>query len=158
MRPPARRWPTRPLALAVSVAVMVTGSGACGAGRNILGTNTGPCFLALPVAKRAVEGHGKLAGVRLIDIPSLTSVPGDRAVRALLDQIAVPLPRDVCLVAYAGSFTLSRVEQPTGLLPPGPGGVGRYAIVVVTAPTSVLLGTFVVQRLPLDFTHTHVGL
>ena len=158
MRPPARRWPARPLALAVSVAVMVAGSGACGAGRNILGTNTGPCFLALPVAKRAVEGRGKLAGVRLIDIPKLTSVPGDRAVRALLDQIAVPLPRDVCLVAYAGSFTLSQVEQPTGLLPPGPGGVGRYAIVVVTAPTSALLGTFVVPRLPLDFTHTHVGL
>ena len=158
MTPPARRWPARPLALAVSVAVMIAGTGACGAGRNILGTNTGPCFLALPVAKRAVEGRGKLAGVRLIDIPRLTSVPGDRAVRALLDQIAIPLPRDVCLVAYAGSFTLGQVEQPTGPLPPGPGGVGRYAIVVVTAPMSVLLGTFVVPRLPLDFTHTHVGL
>jgi hypothetical protein len=158
MRPPARRWPRRPVALAVSVAVVAAGIGACGAGRNILGTNTGPCFMALPTARRAVEGRGKLAGVRLIDIPRLTSAPGDRDVRALLDLIAVPLPRDVCLVAYAGSFTLGRVEQPTGLLLPGPGGVGQYAIVVVTAPTSVLLGTFVVRRLPLDFTRTHVGL
>jgi hypothetical protein len=158
MRPPGRRWPARPLALAVSVAVMVAGTGACGAGRNILGTNTGPCFLALPVAKRAVAGRGKLAGVRMIDIPRLTSAPGDRAVRALLDLIAVPLPRDVCLVAYAGSFTLGHVEQPTGPLLPGPGGAGQYAIVVVTAPTSELLGTFVVRRLPLDFARMHVGL
>ena len=57
MTPPARGWPTRPLALAVSVAVMVAGTGACGAGRNILGTNTGPCFMALPTARRAVEGR-----------------------------------------------------------------------------------------------------
>jgi hypothetical protein len=154
---PRRRWPQRPLALALSIAVTASGTSGCGAGRNILGTNTSPCFLALPVAKRAVEGRGKLAGVRLVDIPRLTSAPGDRAVRALLDQIAVPLPRDVCLVAYTGSFTLSQVEQPTGLLLPGPGGVGQYAIAVVTAPTSALLGTFVVQRLPLTFTRAHVG-
>jgi len=157
MRAPAQHFPRRQLALAVSVAVMVAGTGGCGAGRNILGTNTGPCFMALPTARRAVEARGKLAGVRLVDIPRLTSAPGDRAVRALLDLIAVPLPRDVCLVAYAGSFTLSQVEQPTGLLLPGPGGAGQYAIAVVTAPTSVLLGTFVVQHLPLDFTRTHVG-
>jgi hypothetical protein len=151
------RWPQRPLALATSIAVTLAGTGACGAGHNILGTNTGPCFLALAVAKRAVEGRGLLAGVRMIDIPKLTSAADDRAVRALLDQITVPLPRDVCLVAYSGSFTLGQVEQPAGLLPGG-GGVGRYAIAVVSAPTSELLGTFVVRRLPLNFTRGHVGL
>lgn len=158
MSAPARRWAQRPLALAVSIAVAAAGTGACGAGRNILGTNTSSCFLALPVAKRAVAGRGKLAGVRMIDIPRLTSAPGDRAVRALLELIAVPLPRDVCLVAYTGSFTLSQVQQPTGLLLAGNGGVGQYAIVAVTAPASDLLGTFVVRRLPVDFTRTHVGL
>jgi len=152
---PRRRWPHGPLALAVSIAVTAAGTGACGAGRNILGTNTGPCFLALPLAKRAVEGRGTLAGVRMIDIPKLTDAPDDQRVRAMLDLITVPLPRDVCLVAYTGSFTLGQVEQPTGLLPPS--GEAKYAIAVVTTPASELLGTFVVQRLPLNFTRAHLG-
>jgi hypothetical protein len=150
-RRPRRRWP---LALAVSIAVTAAGTPGCGAGRNILGTNTSPCFLALPVAKRAVAGRGSLAGVRMVDITKLTA-PGDRAMRALLDLMTVPLPRDICLVAYTGSFTLGQVEQPAGLPPPG--GAGRYAIAVVTTPKSGLLGTFVVQRLPLPFTRAHVG-
>ena len=153
-RRPLRRWPQGSLALAV-ITVTAAGTLGCGAGRNILGTNTGPCFLALPVARRAVEGRGSLAGVRMIDIPKLTSAPDDRAVRALLDLMTVPLPRDVCLVAYTGNFTLGQVEQPSGLPPPG--GAGRYAIAVVTTPKSVLLGTFVVRRLPLNFARAHVG-
>jgi hypothetical protein len=153
----SRRWPQAPAALAVSIAVSLAGTGACGAGRNILGTSTSPCFLALPVAKRAVEGRGTLAGVRMIDIPRLTGGAGDRAVRELLDLMTVPLPRNVCLIAYAGSFTLGQVEQPAGLPLPG-NGVGRYAIAVVTTPKAMLLGTFVVRRLPLDFTHARVGL
>jgi hypothetical protein len=59
------------------------------------------------------------------------------------------------VVAYTGSFTLGQVEQPAGLPPPG--GAGRYAIAVVTTPHSALLGTFVVQRLPMNFTRAHVG-
>jgi hypothetical protein len=145
----------QPLALVVAVAVTAAGLGACGAGRNILGTNTSPCFLALPVAKQAVEGRGSLAGVRLVDTARLAT-RGDRAVRELLDQLPVPPPRNVCLVAYTGTFTLLQVEQPAGLPPPE--GVGRYAIVVVTTPKSVLLGTFVVQHEPLSFLRTHVGL
>jgi hypothetical protein len=155
---PRRRWPQAPLALAVSIAVTAAGTGACGAGRNILGTNTSPCFLALPVAKRAVEGRGSLAGVRMVDISKLTGASGDRALRALLDLMTGPLPRNVCLVAYTGSFTLGQVEQPAGLPLPGDGGVGRYAIAVVTTPKALLLGTFVVRRLPVDFTHARVGL
>jgi hypothetical protein len=148
-------WLRRPLALAVSIALTVAGLGACGAGRNILGTNTSPCFLALPTAKRAVEGRGSLDGVRLVDIPRLTG-PGGRAMRALFGQLPVPPPRDVCVVAYTGRFTLDQVEQPAGQFPLG--GVGRYAIVVVTFPKSELLGTLVVQRLPLSFSRQHVGL
>jgi hypothetical protein len=151
---PRWRWPRGPLALAVSVAVTAGGLGACGAGRNALGTNTGPCFLALPVAKRAVAGRGKLAGVRLVDIAKLTS-PGDRPLRDLLALLPVPPPHDICLVAYTGRFTLGQVAQPFGLPPPG--GVGKYAIAVITTPTSGLLGTFVVRHLPLTFNRAHVG-
>jgi hypothetical protein len=153
---PQRRWPHGTLALAVSLAVTAAGTGACGAGRNILGTNTSTCFLALPVAKRAVEDRGKLAGVRMIDIPKLTNAPDDRRVRNLLALMTVPLPRDVCLVAYTGSYTLAQVGQPAGVPPPG--GEARYAIAVVTTPKSQLLGTFVVQRLPLDFARAHLSI
>jgi hypothetical protein len=151
-----RRWHYAPVALAVSIAVTAAGTGACGAGRNILGTNTSTCFLALPTAKRAVSNHGKLAGVRMIDIPKLGNTPDDRRVRDLLALMTVPLPRDVCLVAYTGSYALAQVERPAGLPPSS--GEARYAIAVVTTPGSQLLGTFVVQRLPLSFTRQHLSI
>jgi hypothetical protein len=88
----------RPLALVLSIAVTAAGVAACGAGRDILGTNTSPCFLTLPVAKKAVKGRGSLAGVRLVDVNRLT--PGERALRNLLDQLPIPSSHEVCLVAF----------------------------------------------------------
>ena len=150
---PRRRWLDRPMALVLSIALAV-GAGACGAGRAILGTSTSPCFLALPVAKRAVENRGSLDGVRLVDITRLTS-RDERALRELLDLMTTPGHREVCLVAYQGSFTVGQVELPVGPIPPS--GVGRYAIAVVTTPGSSLLGTMVVRHEPLSFKHEHLG-
>jgi hypothetical protein len=148
-----RHWLDRPLALVLSIAAAV-GIGACGAGRGILGTNASPCFLALPVANRAVEGRGSLDGLRLVDLTRFTA-RGDRALRELLDQMPIPPSREVCLVAYRGSFTVGQVELPFGPIPPS--GVGRYAIAVVTIPKSELLGTLVVAHEPLSFKHEHLG-
>ena len=153
-RGPRRRWLDRPLALVLSIAVTAVGAGACGAGRAILGTNTSPCFLALPVAKRAVEGRGSLDGVRLVDVSRLTD-RSERALRELLDLMPIPPSHEVCLVAYRGSFTIAQVELPVGPIPPS--GVGRYAIAVVTIPGSMLLGTLVVRHEPLSFKHEHLG-
>jgi hypothetical protein len=144
----------RPLALALSIAVTAAGVASCGAGRNILGTNTNPCFLALPVAKKAVEGRGSLAGVRLVDVSRLT--PSERALHKLLDQLPIPSSHQVCLVAFTGSYTPGQVKLPFGPVPAS--GAGRFAIAVVTIPKAVLLGTFVVQREPLSFKREHVGL
>jgi hypothetical protein len=152
-RGPRRRWLDRPLLLVLSV-VTAVGIGACGAGRAILGTNTAPCFLALPVAKRAVESRGSLDGVRLVDVTRLTS-RGDRALRDLLDLMPIPPSHEVCLVAYQGSFTVGQVQLPFGPIPPS--GVGRYAIAVVTIPGSMLLGTLVLRHEPLSFKHEHLG-
>jgi hypothetical protein len=149
-----RRWLDRPLSLALSIAVATVGAGACGAGRAILGTNTSPCFLALPVAKRAVAGRGSLDGVRLVDVTRLTGHDG-RALRELLDLMPIPASHQVCLVAYQGSFTVGQVELPFGPIPPS--GVGRYAIAVVTIPGSMLLGTLVLRHEPLSFKHEHLG-
>lgn len=153
-RGPRRRWLDRPLTLVLSIAVTAVGVGACGAGRAILGTNTSPCFLALPVAKRAVEGRGSLDGVRLVNVARLTS-RGERTLRELLDLMPIPPSHEVCLVAYRGSFTVGQVELPFGPIPPS--GVGRYAIAVVTIPGSMLLGTLVVRHEPLSFKHEHLG-
>ncbi len=144
----------RPLALALAIAVAAAGVAACGAGRDILGTNTNPCFLALPAAKNAVEGRGSLAGVRLVDVSRLA--PSDRALHNLLDQLPIPSSHEVCLVAFVGSYTPGQVELPFGPVPAS--GTGRFAIAVVTIPKAVLLGTFVVQREPLSFSREHVGL
>jgi hypothetical protein len=145
----------RSLAFALAIAATAAGAGACGAGRDILGTNTSPCFPALPVAEQAVEGRGSLDGVRLVDVAKLTA-PGDRALRKVLDLLPIPPSHQVCLVAYTGSYDLDQVEFPFG---PVPAAVpARHAIAVVTIPEPALLGTFLVQREPLSFKREHLGL
>jgi hypothetical protein len=151
---PRRRWLARPLALVLAIAATATGVAACGAGRNILGTSTSPCFLALPVARQAVEGRGSFDGVRLVNVAMLTA-RSDRGLRDLLDTLPIPSSHEVCLVAYTGTYRVDQVELPFGPVPPS--GVGRYAIAVVTIPKSVLLGTFLVRREPLSFKHEHLG-
>jgi hypothetical protein len=154
-RRPRWRRLRRPVALIVSVLVTASGLTACGAGRDALGTNAGPCFAALPVAKQAVRGRGSLAGVRLVDASHLTA-RSQRALHKLLGMLPAPPTHDVCLVAYAGSFTPGQVERPVE--PPPPGSVGRYAIAVVTTtPKPELLATLVVRHEPLAFTRVHVG-
>lgn len=144
----------RRVALIASIAVIAVGLGACGAGRNALGTSADPCFAALPVAKQAVGGRGSFAGVRRVNVTRLTG-RGERALHELLSLLPVQPAHDVCLVAYRGSFTPSQVARPLG--PPPPAGAGRYAIAVVTTTNHELLATFVVAREPLRFAHVHPG-
>ena len=153
-RGPRRRRLDRPLALVLAIAATATAVAACGAGRNILGTSTSPCFSALPVARQAVEGRGSFDGVRLVNVAKLTA-RRSRGLRELLDMLPIPSSHEVCLVAYAGSYRADQVELPFGPVPPS--GVARYAIAVVTIPKPVLLGTFVVQREPVSFRHEHLG-
>jgi len=148
-----RRWLGRPLALVLSIAVAIA-VGACGAGRNALGTSTSPCFLALPVAKQAVEDRGSFDGVRLVNVATLTT-RSERSLRELLGTLPIPSSHEVCLVAYSGSYRGGQVQLPFGPVPPS--GAGRYAIAVVTIPKAMLLGTFVVEREPLSFKHEHLG-
>jgi hypothetical protein len=152
-RAPAR-WLNRPLALFLSASVAAAGLTACGAGRNVLGTNTSPCFVALPIATRAVHARGSLAGVRLVDTARLGA--GGRFMRDLLGMLPTSPPRELCVVAYVGSFTPDQVEMPAGLPPAGI--AERYAIVLVTVTKPRLLGTFVIQHEPIAFAHRHVSI
>jgi hypothetical protein len=139
------------LAVVASIALLV-GLGACAAGRGVLGTSTSPCFIALPVAKRAVEGRGSLAGIRLVDVSGLAA-GNDRTLRTLLDSLPVRPVHDVCLIAYTGGFRPGQVEM-VGRNPQNP---ARFAIVVVTTPKPRLLGTILVRNVPLSFYRAHVG-
>jgi hypothetical protein len=139
--------------LLVSIALVI-GLAACGAGRDAMGTNAGPCFAALPVAKHAVHGRGLLAGVKLVDGAAVAD-RNQRELHDLLDQLPPAPGRSICLVAYAGSFRPGQVELPLG--PPPSGGVGRYAIVAVTTSKLKLLATFVVRYAPPDLTGVHVS-
>jgi hypothetical protein len=60
----------------------------------------------------------------------------------------VPKGQSVCLAAYTGHFTASSVQKPHGR------SSGKLAVAVVTSPGNKLLGTVILNRVPLRFQHT----
>jgi len=140
-----------------SVGVMIlcmavaAASSACTSARNTLGTNSSPCYTAIPVAANAVHHRGRFLGVRLL---SARQASTRRRLDALLDARA-PKVKTVCVVAYGGSYRLSQVKRPFGMPPPS--GTGAVAIVVVSSPHNRLIGTVVLRRVPLPFRHEVIG-
>jgi hypothetical protein len=121
----------------------------CASGRNALGTQSTPCFEELPTAAAAVEGRGHLIGVRIV------STTNFRAVDHLKKMVPVPADvRNVCLVAFSGSFRADTVKHPLR----APTNTSMpYAVVVVSSPENQLLGTLLVENPPLRFPHTLIG-
>jgi len=124
----------------------------CTSARNTLGTNSSLCIRALAVARDAVHNQGQFAGVRLVKVSTLTPYPHLHQV--VTARSSGPL-RDVCLVSYRGRFRLDQVDRPTGRAPPG--GIGRFAIVVVSLPRNALLATVVLEHEPVRFRHYEFG-
>jgi hypothetical protein len=135
-------------AVVAVASVSSLGLAGCTAARNALGTNSSPCYLALPVAKDAVYGRGTFGGVRLVTPMDLAK---DHRVPADLEARAKGKLKDLCVVEYRGSYNVDQVKEPLGRPPPS--GVGHYAIVVVARDTNKLLGTFVRATLPVRFRH-----
>jgi hypothetical protein len=131
--------------ICVLVAMVVAG---CTSARDTLGTNASSCFEALPVAHTAVHGRGTFAGVRLV---SLSSFSADVHLQQYLAEGTEARVHDVCVVSYRGTFATHEVEKPLGPAPPG--GVGHYAIVIVSKPQGHLVGTVVRLTQPLRFGH-----
>ena len=128
------------LALVVSATVL-TG---CTSARTNQGTTDESCYLSLPAAQKAVGGHGHLAGVRKVSLSALRGMAphlyGD-----LSDALS---PRQaVCLAAYKGHFMSSEVQKPLGR------SSGPLAVAVVTTPGNKVLGTLILERLPVRFQH-----
>jgi hypothetical protein len=151
---PARGTPRPTTRRAAAVAVLVLCSflgstlAACTSARDTLGTNASQCFEALAIASDAVHDRGTFAGVRLLSAAVLTA---DVHLRADLSAIAGSPVHDLCVVSYRGTFRSHQVERPLGS--PVAGGVGHYAIVIVSKPQNHLIGTVVRVTQPLRFGH-----
>jgi hypothetical protein len=135
------RW-----ALAAALGLSVLGLAGCSAGRENLGTSDAPCYIALPTAAEAVGSHGRLIGVRLESVPTVTY----RRLDAALDRAGVRSGR-VCLVAYGGTFSSNSVARPQGR------PSGHLAVVVLRYPSGTLVATVLFHRLPTRFGHSHLG-
>ena len=155
-RPAQRRSRAAPAVIAAVLAVLLAaGLAGCGAGRDAFGSSAGPCFMALPAARRATEGHGRLAGVALTDRTRLTR-KANRELYDLLSLLPRRAARDVCVVAFRGRFTPGQVKLASGPRPAG--GAARFAIAVIRVPKPALLGTFLARRPPIAVNRSHVSL
>ena len=146
----ARRWrATSSLARMLAGCVLVASAAAgCTSARSNLGTSDSSCFLALPAATKAVGSHGRLVGVHLFTQDDLR-----RQDPKLFTQVTVngSSMHTFCVLAFTGHFTSTSVSDPEGR------AAGQVAIVVLTKPENKLLGTVILRRLPLRFSHSHIG-
>ncbi len=120
----------------------------CTSVRSNLGTSDSPCYLALPAATKAVGQHSRLLGVHLYTLASLRHQSPK-----LFKQIssADSSGQRVCVLAFSGRFTSTSVSKPHGQ------PAGQVAIAVLTSPSNKLLGTVILKRTPLRFSHSHIG-
>jgi len=148
-----RRWGGTRRVLAVgALGLGSLGLSGCTSARNTLGTNSSPCFRALAPAEDAVHDRGVFTGVRLVSASSLRKLHHFDSV--LVQRSSTPL-HNLCLVAYRGTYRPDQVKRPAGRVPAS--GVGHFAVVVVSSPQNVLLGTFVLEKEPVRFRHLALG-
>jgi hypothetical protein len=113
-----------------------------------LGTSDSGCFVVLPTAVSAVGSPATLLGVRSLTLATLHQK--DPALSAAIGSDR-PGGRPLCLVAFHGAFRAAAATKPVGL------GSGPVAVVVVQVAPERVLGTFIVDRAPLEFGHSHIG-
>jgi hypothetical protein len=121
----------------------------CTSARDTLGTSASSCFDALALAGNAVHHRGTFAGVRLVSFDAFGT---DVHMRAALSNRFGTKIHNVCAVSYRGTFRVDQVEQLLG--PPPAGGVGHFAVVIVSKPQNKLLGTVVRLTQPMRFGDT----
>jgi hypothetical protein len=142
------RYPGRMRAVLVGGVLAGLVLGGCTGFRSDLGTADSACYLALPAATKAVNGHGRLIGVHLATLSGLhrPSSPLAEVFTAEPDS-----KQRICITAFTGHFSRSSVTNPLGL-PWGP-----VAVVVSETPSNRVLGTAILDHPPARFGHTHIG-
>ncbi len=129
--------------------VLVVSLAGCTSARDTLGTTASSCFDALALAGNAVHQRGTFAGVWLVSFETFGS---DVHMRRELSTLFGPKVHNVCAVSYRGTFDADQVERLLGRPPAG--GVGHFAIVIVSKPQNKLLGTVLRLTQPLRFLDT----
>jgi len=138
---------SRARALATCALVVFLAVG-CTSIRSNLGTSDSSCFLALPAATKAVGPHSRLLGARLISLAGLR-----REAPKLAAQVSPKgsPKQSLCVLAFSGHFSSTAVSKPHGR------STGEVAVAVLARPSNVLLGTVILKRLPIRFSHSHIG-
>ena len=135
-----RRW-------AIGVVMAATLPVLCGCQKvtRAVSSSVSPCFRVLPQAHQAVGGQGAFVDVVRIRGPRGAAFPARVPPRgATTTSTTVGAnPRDVCVVAYAGTFDTSRVQHLIGA-----NRTGRYALVIVSVRTQRVRAVALSDRLP----------
>jgi hypothetical protein len=136
--------------ITASVAALVLAASllaSCSSARSDFGSTSGSsCYQALPIAAKAVGGHGHLEGVRKYTLNGLRNV-APRLSKRLAGDLSKK--QGVCVAGYTGQFTAAEVEKPLGR------SAGTLAVAVVTTPGNKLLGTLILTKLPVRFQQNH---
>ena len=91
---------------------------------NGVASSVSPCFRVLPQARAALGGQGTFVDVARVrrsgipSIPGFTRRPRAASTTSIPPSSALPAQREVCLVAYRGTFDPSKI--PSSSAPPGP--------------------------------------
>lgn len=134
----------------VALAVGPLAVAGCGGGRSG-GSSVSPCFRVLPEAHAAVGGQGTFVDVarirgRRIDLFPGTSArpePTTSTAPASSAPGADDARRDVCVIAYRGTFDPVLIPQLRGTK-----RQGTYAVVVVGVRTQRVRTVFLTDQLP----------
>ena len=155
--------------LAGLVFMMIT-LASCAGGHSNLGTASSTCFLALPQASQAVQGHGTLVGVKSFNPAKLTKELQARASRlAQIGSSGTSAPnhsrelaaahfitrelarfghRDVCAIEYKGNYLPQSVSNAVD-----PNASGKYALIVLPEKGGQPVISMVLKKLPLAMRH-----
>ncbi len=137
----------RAVAAAAGLAMALGTLAGCSSFHQTLGTTDAPCYVTLPTANKAVGSEGELAGVQLRKVASLASL---RRLDETLVAAGITTGR-VCLVAFTGHFSATRVSHPSGR------PEGKLAVVILRYPDGRLISTVIFRKLPTHFGHSHLG-
>lgn len=139
----------RPHRWAAGLALLLVVS-SCAAPHTGLGTRASTCFKALPEAKAAVHGQGRLLGIRLSTAARIEHLghrlPGGVTAASLPGGPGNPA-RALCVIGFVGQYRPQLVTSPAGVQS------GRFAIVVLPPNGDGGVRTFLTNRLPEPFRH-----
>jgi hypothetical protein len=113
----------------------------------------GPCYESLPLAQGALDvpkASYVFHGVELVSPKDLTDLVKHRFPHNPSADFNPPLGAKVCAFAFTGTFPADQVAG-------APSGVSGKAAIVLTTTDRKLLFSFVLAKLPVDFSRPFTG-